>query len=73
MAIRNFLVFRHSHRRRLACDLCGESEMTMSVVGKKLREGHFGDAVKGLILSNKSNNYDNFVSFHQILSAHQNH
>ena len=33
----------------LACDLCGESEMTMSDVGKKWREGHFGGAVKWLI------------------------
>jgi hypothetical protein len=33
----------------LACDLCGESQMSMSDVGKKWREGHFGGAVKGLM------------------------
>ena len=35
----------------LACDLCGECERSMSDVGKKWREGHFGGAVKWLIVS----------------------
>jgi hypothetical protein len=29
----------------LACDLCGERKMTMSNVGEKWREGHFGGAI----------------------------
>jgi hypothetical protein len=35
----------------LACDLCGESEMSMSNVGKKWREGHFWGAVKKMVNS----------------------